>query len=135
MPKLPSALTATGLLLILVGGLQREDMTSGGVAFMAFLILGVATYPPADPPRGHQAALILAGTIGVLALGWLFEEVRAGPVLPQAIEELLLLTGAGLVGGDAAGRLRRHREVHGATAWTDEPGRAPGGPSGRMSPS
>ncbi len=124
MRRMPSVLSAVGLVLILVGGLRGGDMTSGALAFMAFLILGVATYPPADPRRGDQATMVLASAVGLLDLGLLFEEVRAGAVRAQVFDGLLMLVGSSMVVADAAGRLLGDRGDRVATDWGDGTDRA-----------
>ncbi len=124
MRTMQSVLTPVGLVVILVAGLRGGDMTSGAFAFMAFLILAVVTYPPADPRRGHQAAMILASAIGLLDLGLLFEEVRAGAVMAQAVNDLLMLVGAGMVVIDAASRLPGDQEDRVASGWSHRTDRA-----------
>ncbi len=105
MGRMPSVLTAIGLVFILVGGLRGGDPTSGAFAFMALLILGVTTYPPADARRGAQAALVLATALGLLVLGLLLEDARAGALKAQVTDDLLMLVGCAMVVAEAAGRL------------------------------
>ncbi len=124
MHNMQSVLTPIGLVVLLVAGLRGGGTTSGAFAFMAFLILAVATYPPADPRSGHQAAMVLASAIGLLNLGLLFQEVRAGAVMAQAINDLLMLVGAGMVMYDAASRLPGGQEDRVATGWSGRTDRA-----------
>jgi hypothetical protein len=127
MDRMQSILTPLGLVLILLGGLRGGDMTSGASAFMAFLILGVATYPPADARRGAQAALVLATALGLLALGSLLDDAPAGLVKAPAMNDLAVLVGSAMVMVDAAGRLLGHRagrEAGAARDWRGEGDRA-----------
>jgi hypothetical protein len=119
-----SVLTPIGLVVILVAGLRGADTRFGAFAFMALLILAVATYPPADAWRGDQAAMVLASTAGLLALGLLFEEVRAYMVMEQVIDDFLVVTGSALVMVDSTARLLGNREERAATGWGGEAERA-----------
>lgn len=120
MRNMPSVLTSLGLVVILVAGLRGGDTTSGAFAFMALLILAVATYPPADARRGDQAAIVLASTAWLLALGLLLEEARAGMVMEQVTEAFLVLAGSALVVVDVAARLSGDRAERAATGWGGE---------------
>ncbi len=119
--KLTSALTAVGLIFILVGGLRSGDATSGAFAFVGFLILGVVTYPPADARRGAQAAMVLGSALSLLALGLLLEELREGAVKVHVLDDLLVLAGSGMVVLDAAGRwLGKHVADRMTARWGEE---------------
>jgi len=120
--KLQSLLTSLGLVLILLGALRGTEGTAGVFTFAALLILAVTTYPPADARRGAQAALVIASAIGLFVLGSLLDEVRAGRV--QALNDLVVLIGAAMVGVDAAGQLLDDADqLHAGTQWSGGPGR------------
>ena len=117
MRTMQTPLAGIGLVLILVGGLRGEGMTDGAAALIALLILAVATYPPADPRRGDQAAMILASAAGLLALGLLFEEVGADMGMEKMVDDFSVLGGSALVTVDAMARALRHREDYTAAGW------------------
>ena len=136
--RLQSLLSSLGILLILLGALWDTEQTAGVFTFAALLILVVTTYPPADPRRGAQAALVLAGAIGLFVLGSLLDEVlRAGRV--QALNDLVVLMGAAMVVvdtvvqllGDAEQAQGGARRALGA-GWS--PPAAPRGPEGTVAP-
>ncbi len=125
MRKMPSVLTPSGLVLILVGGLRGGDATSGAFAFVAFLILGVVTYPPAEARRGAQAAMVLGSALCLLALTLVLEEFRVGLVKARAMDDVLVLAGSALVVVDAAGQLLGGRHTERAAArWGGRTDRA-----------
>ncbi len=109
MRRSPSIVSSLGLVLILVGALRDGDGASGAVAFLALLILGALTYPPAEAFRGVQAVMIMASTAGLLVLMLLFEGLWGGRA--ELGDLPLALIGTALVVVDAAGRLLARAEI------------------------
>jgi hypothetical protein len=117
MHTMLTPLTGIGLVMVLVGGLRGGETTDGAAAFLALLVLAVATYPPADPRRGEPAAIVLASTAGLLALGLLVEEVRADMPMGQVMDDFSVLIGSALVTVGAVARMLGDREERHASAW------------------
>lgn len=117
--KMPAAATPIGLAIILVAGLRGGDSTFGAFAFVAFLILGVVTYPPPDPRRAAQAVLVLGSPLCLLALGLLLDEVRVGPAAGPVMDSLLVLAGSMLVIAEAVGQLLAYRQERRAAERRD----------------
>ncbi len=100
--RMASALCAISLVMFLAGGLGSEGSSAGPLAFVALLFLWLATAPPGDAWRGVRAAMILAGGVGLVALGSLARALWGGSV--EVPDGAVLLVGAAVFVVDAARR-------------------------------
>lgn len=96
-------LTPIGLMMIFVGLLGGARGCAATFALVAFLILGLTAYPPANAHRGARVAMLFAGALGLFVLAFLLNEVWAGA--PAPLGEIPMLIGTAMVVSDAAGRI------------------------------